>query len=133
MVQRVVTSWRQVERSSVMFVADHMLVQSSLILPKCLRRVLQWEKDTTELKIETLDLLKVNLRNRVVFGGQDKLLHTPRQISSEEFCALHWCKYGRDNNKSMKKRHVVMCSYCMVHFWIPCFGLFHKQITVKEL
>ena len=58
----------------------------------------------------TLYLLKGNLRNRVVFGGQDKLLHTPHRRISEALCALHWWKYGRDNNKSKKKRQVVMCS-----------------------
>ena len=31
----------------------------------------------------TLYLLKGKLINRVVFGGQDKLLHTPHQSSSE--------------------------------------------------
>ena len=31
----------------------------------------------------TLDLLRGNIINRVVFGGQDKLLHTPHQSSSE--------------------------------------------------
>ena len=42
-----------------------------------------------------LDLLKVKLRNRVVFGGQDKLRHTPHQIIYEELCTLHRWKYGR--------------------------------------
>ena len=82
---------------------------------------------------ETLDMLKGKIRNRVLFGVQDNLCHTSHQNSSEPLCVLHWWKYGRDNKKSMKKRHLPMCSYCMVHLWIPCFDISHKQITVKEL
>ena len=37
----------------------------------------------------TLDTLKVNLRNRVVFGGQYKIQHTLHQSSSEALCAFH--------------------------------------------
>ena len=79
-------------------------------------KIVEMREKCNRVNDETLDLLKGKLRNRVVFGGQDKLLHTPHQISSEALCALHWWKYGRDNKKSMKKRHVVMCSYCMVNF-----------------
>ena len=81
----------------------------------------------------TLDLLKCKLRNRVVFGGQDKLRHTPHRSSSKAFCELHRWKYGSDNKKSKKKGQVVMCSDCMVHFCLSCFDLLHKHITVKEL
>ena len=44
---------------------------------------------------KSLDLLKGNLRNRLVFGGQDKLRHTPHQSSYKELCALHQWKYER--------------------------------------
>ena len=39
---------------------------------------------------ENLYLLIGQLRNRVVFSGQDKIRHTPHQRSSEALCALYW-------------------------------------------
>ena len=81
----------------------------------------------------TLDLLKGDLINIVVFGGQDKLCHKSHWSRSESLCILHRWKYEGDNNKSKNKRQVLMCSDWMVHLCISFFNLFHKQITVHEI
>ena len=90
--------------------------------------ILQKNKKEQFLKEKTLDTLNGKLKWIFVYGGTDKLRHTPTEISNDSLCVIrHRWKFGRNNKICKLKPGVTTCNKFLVCLCMTCFDLFHNQ------